>query len=73
MHYLVVDRMYWMWQMLHPEEAGKIAATITSLNSPASRDGLLTDTVYLGNNLAPDSTIGDLISTTAGPFCYAYL
>lgn len=59
--------------MLHPEEANKIAATITPLNTPASRDALLTDIVYLSDTMAPPQEIRELLSTTAGPFCYAYI
>lgn len=69
----MVDRIYWIWQMLNPEEAGKVAGTITPLNSPASRDALLTDVVYFTDSIAPPRQIQELLSTTAGPFCYAYV
>lgn len=59
--------------MLHPEEAGKIAGTITPLNLPASQDALLTDIVYISETIAPPREIQELLSTTAGPFCYAYV
>lgn len=59
--------------MLHPEEAGQIAGTITPLNTPASEDAQLTDMVFLDDTIALPKEIQELLSTTAGPFCYAYL
>lgn len=69
----MIDRLYWLWQMLHPTAAGTIGGTITVLNSPPSREAFLDDTVYLSDNLAPPQEIENLLSTTAGPFCYTYV
>lgn len=68
----MVDRIYWIWQMLNPEEAGKIAGTITPLNTPASH-ALLTDIVYIADSISPPKEIQELLSITTGPFCYAYV
>lgn len=69
----VVDHVYWIWQRLHPSEASTIAATITALNEPPSRDARLNDTVDLSEILkTPPEEIQRLLSTTAGPFCYTY-
>ncbi|CAH0023280.1 unnamed protein product [Clonostachys rhizophaga] len=73
LHHSMVDRIYWLWQALHPKEAKKIAGTITILNKPPSRDALLTDVLDLGVNAKP-ITIGDALSTLGNsPFCYIYL
>jgi hypothetical protein len=31
----MIDRIYWIWQVLHPFSAGDIAGTITFNNKPA--------------------------------------
>lgn len=68
----MVDHLYWIWQALHPEEAATIAGTITILNTPPSRDALLTDEVSLGVN-AVNRTIESLLDTLGGtPLCYTY-
>uniref|UniRef100_A0A0B7K4V5 Tyrosinase copper-binding domain-containing protein n=1 Tax=Bionectria ochroleuca TaxID=29856 RepID=A0A0B7K4V5_BIOOC len=73
LHHSMVDRVYWLWQALHPNEAKKIAGTITILNKPPSRDALLTDVLDLGVNAKP-ITIGDALNTLGNsPFCYIYL
>ncbi|KAH8892710.1 Di-copper centre-containing protein [Thozetella sp. PMI_491] len=73
LHHAMVDRLYWVWQALHLDIAKNIAGTITILNTPPSRDALLTDVINLGVN-APETTIGDSLSTLGGtPFCYYYL
>lgn len=72
LHHAMVDRIYWLWQALHPVEASKIAGTITILNRPPSRDALKSDPINLGVN-APQQTIGDLLNTLSDPFCYIYL
>lgn len=69
----MIDHVYWLWQMLHPEQAHTIGGTLTILNSPPSRDAWLNDTVYLSDNLAPPQEIQRLVSTTGGPFCYVYV
>lgn len=72
LHHAMVDRIYWIWQALHPVQASKIAGTITILNRPPSRDALKADLINLGV-LAPTLSIGDLLDTLSDPFCYIYL
>ncbi|KAF9872317.1 hypothetical protein CkaCkLH20_10144 [Colletotrichum karsti] len=72
LHHAMVDRVYWLWQALHLNEAFNIAGTITILNSPPSRDARLDDLVIQEPN-APNRPISDLLNTLDGPFCYIYL
>ncbi|RGP66589.1 tyrosinase [Fusarium longipes] len=73
LHHSMVDRIYWIWQALHPKEAGNIAGTITILNQPPSRNAVKSDPLNMGIN-APLITISDALNTLGGsPFCYIYL
>ncbi|KAL6407532.1 tyrosinase [Ilyonectria robusta] len=73
LHHAMVDRMYWVWQALHPAKAKDIAGTITILNTPPSRDAIKSDALNMGVN-APEITIGDALDTLGNsPFCYIYL
>ncbi|KAF6780534.1 FAD binding domain containing protein, partial [Colletotrichum musicola] len=71
LHHAMVDRVYWLWQALHPREARSIAGTITFLNNPPSRDARLDDLILQEPN-APNRPISDLMNTLGGPFCYIY-
>ncbi|KAG8670861.1 hypothetical protein FPOAC2_04164 [Fusarium poae] len=73
LHHSMVDRIYWVWQALHPRQAKDIAGTITILNQPPSRDAVKSDPLNMGVN-APLISIGDGLDTLGGsPFCYIYL
>ncbi|KAF8851192.1 tyrosinase [Acephala macrosclerotiorum] len=73
LHHAQIDRTWWIWQNQDlKNRQNAIAGTITLNNSPPSRNGTLTDTISLGVN-AKDITIGDAMSTLAGPFCYIYV
>ncbi|CAH0043243.1 unnamed protein product [Clonostachys rhizophaga] len=73
LHHAMVDRLYWLWQALHPRVAKDIFGTITILNMPPSRDALKTDILNLGV-LAPSINIADALDTLGNsPFCYIYL
>ncbi|RWA12789.1 hypothetical protein EKO27_g2333 [Xylaria grammica] len=72
LHHGMVDRVYWIWQALHPSQAKTIAGTITLFNTPPSRDTSPNDTIDLGVN-APPQKIRDLLNTLGGsPLCYIY-
>ncbi|CAH0003536.1 unnamed protein product [Clonostachys byssicola] len=72
LHHSMTDRLYWLWQALHPKQAKTIAGTITILNLPPSRDALVSDPLNLGVN-APEITIDDALDTVGNsPFCYIY-
>ncbi|KAH4022428.1 hypothetical protein HBI09_169210 [Parastagonospora nodorum] len=74
LHHAMIDRLWWIWQALHRNQASTIAGTITLFNEPPSRDAVLEDIVqtnYL--NLKP-LEIKELMSTMDGsPLCYIYL
>ncbi|KAI0905943.1 hypothetical protein F4823DRAFT_110886 [Ustulina deusta] len=72
LHHAMLDRVYWIWQALHPFQANTVAGTLTLFNSPPSRDTSVNDTIDLGVNAAPQK-IGDLLNTLGGsPLCYIY-
>ncbi|KAI1070988.1 hypothetical protein NW752_002556 [Fusarium irregulare] len=72
LHHAMVDRIYWIWQALHPKQARDIAGTITMENRPPSRDALKSDILDVGVNADP-ITIEDALDTLDGsPFCYIY-
>ncbi|RGP63932.1 hypothetical protein FSPOR_8259 [Fusarium sporotrichioides] len=73
LHHSMVDRVYWIWQALHPKEANDISGTLTASNNPPSRDALKSDPLNMGVN-APDITIADALNSLSGsPLCYIYL
>ncbi|KIY02238.1 uncharacterized protein Z520_02376 [Fonsecaea multimorphosa CBS 102226] len=70
----MIDRVYWSWQTTYPEMADQLdGSTGTALNTPPSPvvtlDSIEPDWGYF--QLDP-ITVRELISTTAGPFCYQY-
>ncbi|KAF6794286.1 Grixazone synthase 3 [Colletotrichum sojae] len=72
LHHTMVDRIFWMWQALHPEEARTISGTITFANSPPSRNATLEDIVELPYLGVEPATLGSLLDTLDGPYCYVY-
>ncbi|ETN47254.1 uncharacterized protein HMPREF1541_01446 [Cyphellophora europaea CBS 101466] len=69
----MLDVLYSQWQDAHPEIYDQVYGTMTAANVPPSAnvtlDSVLPDFGYFYE--AP-LTIRELISTTAGPFCYKY-
>ncbi|KPI42540.1 uncharacterized protein AB675_9479 [Cyphellophora attinorum] len=58
---------------LHPEIADQLYGTMTAVNIPPSANVTLESVVPDFGYFKEDPiTIGELISTTAGPFCYRY-
>lgn len=51
---------------------GALSGTITFNDRPPSRNGSLDDINEFGFAAGPPRRIGDLLSTTSGPFCYIY-
>jgi tyrosinase len=72
LHHAQVDRMYWIWQVLHARQANDIAGTMTIGNNPPSRNATIEDLLDIGVN-APAIPIKDTLNTLSGPFCYVYL
>ncbi|RGP71029.1 tyrosinase [Fusarium sporotrichioides] len=72
LHHAMVDRIYWIWQALHPKQARDISGTLTIENRPPSRDALKSDPLDVGVN-AESITIDDALDTLDNtPFCYIY-
>lgn len=72
LHHAMVDRLYWMWQALHPDQANKISGTITFGNNPSSRNATLEDLIELPFLGVKPSPLGTLLDTLDGPYCYIY-
>ncbi|TGJ80953.1 hypothetical protein E0Z10_g7820 [Xylaria hypoxylon] len=71
-HHTMVDRIWWLWQVLHPEEARKLSGTITMYNTPPSRNATLDDPLDM-KELYPNAAISELLGTLDGtPLCYVY-
>ncbi|KAF4819633.1 Tyrosinase-like protein orsC [Colletotrichum siamense] len=77
LHHSMIDRVWWMWQMLSPEERqyGDIAlsGTNTFLDQPPSANTTMDDFLEYGWVGGEPLKIRDAMSTVAGPFCYVYL
>lgn len=72
LHHAMLDRVYWLWQALHPALAKTIAGTLTLFNDPPSRDTSVNDLIDLGVN-APLLKISNLQDTLGSDLCYIYV
>ncbi|KAI9152191.1 N-acetyl-6-hydroxytryptophan oxidase ivoB [Paramyrothecium foliicola] len=73
LHHAMVDRIYWVWQVLHPRISDTISGTITMSNNPPSRDAVVSDLLDIGVNGA-SIQVKDAFDTLGNsPFCYVYL
>lgn len=78
LHHTMMDKVWWLWQMQDPASRvsidGKdvIAGTLTFNDSPPSANMTLDAWVSYGYAAGPERQIKELLSTTAGPFCYIY-
>ncbi|KAJ4985270.1 FAD-binding domain-containing protein [Stagonosporopsis vannaccii] len=73
LHHAMVDRVYWLWQALHKEQAGTVAGTLTLNNNPPSRNATLEDLIQTNYLSVEPTPIGDLIDTLGNtPLCYIY-
>jgi tyrosinase len=78
LHHGMIDRVWWMWQNLDlANRQNAISGTGTFLNYPESANTTLDTVIDLGYAVGSDPSVGaiamkDLMSTTAGPFCYTY-
>lgn len=67
----MIDRVWWIWQSLSPQERQTndtaIAGTNTFLNMPPSADTTLDNVVDLGFAAGPPTKIRDLLSINDGP------
>lgn len=73
-HHGMIDRVWWIWQSLdRKNRQDAISGTDTFLNNPPSANTTLDTLVDLGYAKGEPMAMRDLMSTTAGPFCYVYL
>ncbi|OIW22959.1 Di-copper centre-containing protein [Coniochaeta ligniaria NRRL 30616] len=75
LHHAQIDRTWWVWQNLDPEERTRAIGGSISLLDPTARNGTLEDVIDLGVN-AEAITIEKVMSTvglTGGPLCYVYV
>lgn len=69
----MLDRVYWIWQALHLDQANTVAGTITLNNNPPSRNTTLDDLVQVNYLNVEATPIGDLTDTLGGKqLCYIY-
>ncbi|KAH7378447.1 hypothetical protein DE146DRAFT_320127 [Phaeosphaeria sp. MPI-PUGE-AT-0046c] len=74
MHHAMLDRVWWIWQALHPNQARTIAGTITIGNRPPSRDATVEDVVQMNYLDIEAAKIKDLLGSLDGnPLCYVYV
>ncbi|GAB7358402.1 hypothetical protein MBLNU230_g2471t1 [Neophaeotheca triangularis] len=78
-HHGMMDRMWTFWQLLDPctrytEESmnGGPYGHVTWANEPPSRKARFDDLLDLGY-AGESATIGEVMDTLSGPFCYLYL
>lgn len=72
-HHAMLDHVWWLWQVLHPEQARTIFGTITMRNDPPSRNATVDDLLDM-RELYPHRPIRELLGTLDGtPLCYIYV
>ncbi|KAJ4990324.1 tyrosinase central domain protein [Stagonosporopsis vannaccii] len=72
-HHAQIDRVWWTWQNLSPAERTKAIYGTTVLADPTAPNSTLSDKMTLEYAFAGNITVGDAMSTMAGPFCYTYI
>ncbi|KAB8201281.1 hypothetical protein BDV34DRAFT_172607 [Aspergillus parasiticus] len=74
LHHGMIDRVWWIWQNLDLQKRqNAISGTGTFMNNPASPNTTLDTVIDIGYANGGPIAMRDLMSTTAGPFCYVYL
>lgn len=73
LHHAMLDRVFWLWQALHPEQADTVAGTVTFKNKPPGRATTLKDLLQLKWLDVADTPIEKVMNTLGGtPLCYIY-
>lgn len=73
-HHGMIDRVWWIWQSLDLERRQyAISGTGTFMNAPVSPNTTLDTVVNVGYANSGPVAMRDLMSTTAGRFCYVYV
>jgi tyrosinase len=74
LHHGIIDRVWWIWQSLDLETRQyAISGTGTFLDQPASPNITLETVIDIGYANGGPIAMGELMSTTMGPFCYVYV
>ena len=74
LHHAMLDRVWWLWQALHLNQAKTVAGTHTIFNEPPSPPTTDQDLIEMNYINLPPVQIGDVLSTLEGePLCYIYL
>lgn len=69
----MLDKVWWIWQALHPELAETIYGTVTMNNSPASANATVND-ILDTKGLSDNVALKDVFNTIGGsPLCYVYI
>ena len=72
LHHAMLDRVYWIWQVLHLEEAKKVAGTLTLQDRPPTRNATIDEELVMGVN-GETRKIRDMFDTLGDtPLCYVY-
>ncbi|ETS81132.1 hypothetical protein PFICI_06134 [Pestalotiopsis fici W106-1] len=71
LHHGQLDRLYFIWQNLDWENRQNVGGTRSWAGIPLAQNATLDDTLPFPP-LNKKRSLGELISTTAGPFCYVY-
>lgn len=74
LHHAMLDRVWWLWQALHPDRAAAVAGTVTMNDNPPSHNTTVDDELYLGPEIAVARPIRDVLDSLGGtPLCYIYM
>lgn len=74
LHHGMIDRVWWIWQLLDWEGRGdEVAGTETFLDSPPSGEVTLQTGVELGFAGGERRVLGELMSSVGRMFCYVYV
>ncbi|CAN9157612.1 unnamed protein product [Alternaria alternata] len=73
MHHAMLDRVWWIWQALHLDQAKSVEGSRSMLDPNGPRT-TLDDAIETNWLNTPDVKISDVMSTLSGePLCYIYL
>ncbi|KAK8117209.1 uncharacterized protein PG998_005490 [Apiospora kogelbergensis] len=73
LHHAMLDRLWWIWQMLHPALARTIEGTVTMNNNPPSANATVRDRLDVKGLLTSEVLLQDVLDTMGGePLCYVY-
>lgn len=73
LHHAMLDMIFWIWQVLHPNEARELYGTITLGDNPPSRNATIDDPLEM-LGVVVDRPIRELFGTLDdSPLCYIYI